>query len=47
MIVLLSMDVAVGIVQHGEPKEGKYNAGVALVSTGILVGMLIWGGFFK
>jgi hypothetical protein len=47
MIVLLSLEFAIGISNHGKAREEKYNAGVTLASIGILAGILIWGGFFK
>jgi hypothetical protein len=32
---------------HGKPKDGKYSFWSSLSSAAILIGLLMWGGFFK
>ena len=46
ILVLLGMNVGLHLAKHGEPKEGKYNFGAALVANLIEVGLLYWGGFW-
>lgn len=41
--------VAVGmeIARHGEPKKpGKHNAVASVIASGLILGLLYWGGFF-
>lgn len=33
--------------KHGKPKTGKDSIWIALISTAITTGLLLWGGFFK
>lgn len=47
LIVLFALSLGIGIAEHGKPKEGKNNFWISLVSTGIVFGLLYWGGFFK
>ena len=43
---LLLGDVLLSIVQHGEPKEGTYDAGVTIISNLVMFGILYAGGFW-
>lgn len=44
-IVLLSMGLMLSLIKHGE--EHTINFWTTLISTGIIVTLLITGGFFK
>ena len=46
MVGLLSMDMAIYLLKHGEQKQGKYNFWIACIANGMLVWLLIKGGFF-
>ena len=47
MIVLMSMDMLLSIILHGEPKEGKYDAGVTLITVFLYIAILYAGGFWN
>ena len=47
MIVIMALCFAIHCIKHGEEKNDKYHCGIELLSTAIMVGLLIWGGFFK
>lgn len=38
--------LGVTIAKRGQPKRGKRNFSTDLVSAAIIVGLLVWGGFF-
>ena len=46
MIIIMTMNVSINLIKHGEPKDDVYSFPIALISTIINVGLLIWGGFF-
>ena len=46
MIVMLALVLFVNVANHNKPREGKYSAWEALVSTAIEISLLTWGGFF-
>ena len=46
IIVLYSISLCIAANQHGKTIERKDNFWISLVSIGIIVGLLIWGGFF-
>jgi hypothetical protein len=46
-ICLMALQVGIGLADHGKPKTGNHSFFQALISTGLLLGLLIWGGFFK
>lgn len=46
MIIIFALSLAIGMAQHGKPKEGKENFFFTLVGTAITFGILLWGGFF-
>lgn len=46
IIVLYAMGLGINLVKHGEPLEGKHNIVTSLIGTAIMIGLLIWGGFF-
>ena len=45
-IILMALGVGLEVASHGKPRTGNHNAVVHLVSTGLTVGLLYWGGFF-
>ena len=47
VIVLISMNFGIELIKHGQPKEGNHNVFIKLIDVGVLVGLLIWGGFFS
>ena len=47
MIVLMALDLFIGFVMDGRPKDTKYSFLAAIVSDGIILFLLISGGFFK
>lgn len=46
MAGLLLADVGLSCALHGEPKEGKYDAGVTIIANLIMFGILYAGGFW-
>ena len=47
LVVFYALGLGIAVSQHGKPKEGKTNAVYSLIGTAIVVGLLIWGGFFR
>jgi len=47
LIILYCLSLGIAMSKHGQPEEGKYNFFYNLISTGIMIGLLIWGGFFN
>lgn len=47
LITLYGVSLLLHAKDHGKPKEGKNNFWYAFVTTVIIFGLLIWGGFFK
>ena len=47
LVIMYAISIIIIATQHGKPKEGNYNVIASLVSTGIMFGLLIWGGFFS
>jgi hypothetical protein len=45
-IILVGMSLLINLFNHDEPKNQRYNFFEAVFSNGIMVGLLIWGGFF-
>jgi len=46
LIVLISIRLLVNAYMHGKPKDGEYNMFTALVDAGLMIWILIAGGFF-
>jgi len=46
MIVIIALRLLVVANITGQPKEGDYSFLSTLISNSLLVGLLIWGGFF-
>lgn len=46
LIVLYSISLCIAANQHGKPRDGENNFWVSLIGTGIIIGLLVWGGFF-
>lgn len=47
MLALLFLSICVHASKNGQPREGHYDLGTALLSAAITVGLLFWGGFFE
>ena len=46
-IILTCISLGMAMMQHGKPKEGRYNAWEAVLCLAIAVPLLYWGGFFS
>ena len=46
LIVLISIRLLANAYMHGKPRDGKHNMFVELVDVGLLIWILIAGGFF-
>lgn len=46
VIALHALSVVLTGYNHGKPKEGTENVGVAIIGAGIMMALLSWGGFF-
>ena len=46
MIVLLGLNIGIGLVKHGEPRE-NYNFWTILIGAILEAGLLYFGGFWK
>jgi len=46
-IVLYGASLLLHAKNHGKPKEGNENFWITFLSVSIVVGLLIWGGFFN
>lgn len=47
LIILYCLSLGIVMSKHGQPKKDRYNFFITLVSSGIEMGLLIWGGFFN
>lgn len=45
-LVLLGLQILLTAHMHGQPRDGKHNIFVRLIDAGILIWILIAGGFF-
>jgi len=46
MCIIYGMNIGIGMVKHGEPKTDKYSFWTSLLSVGISIAILKWGGFW-
>lgn len=46
-IVLTALGLGITLSKHGQERRDKYNFFTSLISAGIEIGILIWGGFFN
>lgn len=47
LIILFALSLGITLSKHGQEREDKYNFFTSLISVGIEIGILIWGGFFS
>jgi heme/copper-type cytochrome/quinol oxidase subunit 4 len=47
ILVLLIVELLLVSYLHGKEKSGNYNFWSTLISTSIIIGLLVWGGFFN
>jgi hypothetical protein len=47
MIILMALEVGVSLALNGKARRENYSFWVKLGDTAILVGVLMWGGFWK
>ena len=45
-VAIVILGLGVELERHGKPKEGKYNFITSALVTGLVFGLLYWGGFF-
>jgi len=45
-LLLAAAGFGLELERHGKQKEGKHNAWIGLIAQSIIIGILIWGGFF-
>jgi hypothetical protein len=45
-LVLVGLELLFTAYKHGQPKDEKYNIFVKLINAGIIIWILIAGGFF-
>jgi hypothetical protein len=46
-LLIAALGIGVNVAEHGKPKTGTYNLGVALLTVLIDASLLYWGGFFR
>ena len=47
LLVLLGLNLLASAYLHGKPKSGKHNLFLAMLNAGVLLWILISGGFFR
>lgn len=47
MIVAIAIALGINVAQHGKTKTGKYNIWDTVISRGLTVAILWWGGFWE
>ena len=47
LIVLISIRLLANAYMHGKPRDGEYNMFTSLVDAGLMIWILIAGGFFN
>ncbi|MEI2271864.1 hypothetical protein OHD16_06885 [Sphingobacterium sp. ML3W] len=47
LIIVWTLNVAISLSKHGEPKDGKYNFWIELISVFIAYFFLKWAGLFQ
>lgn len=46
LLALVFMNLGIDLAKHGEPKTGKYNFGLKLISTAIELTLFYYAGLF-
>lgn len=46
ILIIYALNLGITIAKNGEPKEGKYNFWVEMISTFIMFMLLYWAGTF-
>jgi|688.fasta_scaffold515063_3 hypothetical protein len=47
LLVLVGLNLLANAYLHGKPKTGKHNMFLALLNAGIIIWILVAGGFFE
>jgi hypothetical protein len=47
LCALYTLSLGIHLAKHGEPKNDKYNFFGSFITVAIIIGLLLWGGFFK
>lgn len=45
-LILIGIGLGASLVNHGQPKKGNDSFFITLLSSGVSIGLMIWGGFF-
>ena len=46
LMMILGAGVGVGLIKHGEPRQGNHSFPIAVAAVVIECALLYWGGFF-
>lgn len=46
LLMILGAGIGVGLIKHGEPRQGNHSFPVAVAAVVIECALLYWGGFF-
>lgn len=46
IIALYSMSLGMNLINHGKEEIHRYNFFTSFIATGIVLAILMWGGFF-
>lgn len=46
-LFLLFGGVALSVIKHDQPREGRYDGNLAIITGVLMIGLLYWGGFFS
>lgn len=46
-LVLTLIGIFDALEKHNKPKYGKHDAGSSFFATGVVMALLVWGGFFN
>jgi hypothetical protein len=47
LLIWLGLGFGLAWADHGKPKKGTHNAWCSLIASGLLAGLLWWGGFWR
>jgi hypothetical protein len=45
-LALSLVGLGIELAKHGEPKSGRHDALSSVIASGVIFGILWWGGFF-
>jgi hypothetical protein len=47
LCALYTLSLGIHLAKNGEPRTGNYGFFSSLFTVAVVIGLLIWGGFFK